>query len=53
MTKEDKFECNTSDCQNAPTHVHLASRGLGPHDEYYCNKCCPLQTCPDAQSKLL
>ncbi len=45
---DDKFKCDGDPkCRNAPTHAHLA---LGQPDKYYCDKCCPLKSCPDGQA---
>ncbi len=46
---DDQFQCDGAQtCPNAPTHVHLGSRALVQLDKYYCDRCCPLATCPDA-----
>jgi hypothetical protein len=50
----DKFKCDGDPkCPNAPTHAHRGSYALGQQDKYYCDKCCPLTTCADAQSHRL
>ena len=47
---DDQFPCDGAPtCPNAPTRVHLGSRALLQLDKYYCDRCCPLATCPDAQ----
>jgi hypothetical protein len=52
--RNDRLKCDGSPkCRNAPTHVHRGSRALVQLDKYYCNKCCPLTTCPDAQKHRL
>lgn len=54
MTKTETFKCDGDPtCSNAPTHAHRASQALGQQDKYYCDKCCPLATCPDAQAHRL
>jgi hypothetical protein len=51
---DDQFQCDGAPtCPNAPTHVHLGSRALLQLDKYYCDRCCPLATCPDAQAHRL
>jgi len=52
--RNDWLKCDGDPkCRNAPTHVHRGSRALLQLDKYYCNKCCPLTTCPDAQKHRL
>ena len=54
MTRDDQFQCDGDPkCPNAPIHVHLGSRALVQLDKYYCDRCCPLATCPDAQAHRL
>jgi len=51
---DDQFQCDGAPtCPNAPTHVHLGSRALLQLDKYYCDRCCPLATCPNAQANRL
>ena len=48
---DEKFKCDGDPkCSNAPTHAHPGSKELGRPDLYYCDKCCPLTTCADAQA---
>jgi hypothetical protein len=54
MTHDDQLNCDGDPkCPNAPTHVHLGSRALVQLDKYYCDRCCPIDTCPDAQAHRL
>ncbi len=48
---DDQFQCDGAP-PRAP-HVHLGSRALLQLDKYYCDRCCPLATCPDAQAHRL
>jgi hypothetical protein len=51
---DDQFQCDGAQtCPNAPTHVHLGSRALVQLDKYYCDRCCPLATCPDGHAHRL
>jgi hypothetical protein len=50
MTRYDQLQCDGDPkCPNAPTHVHLESQAFVRLDKYYCDRCYPLATCPDAQ----
>ncbi len=50
----DRLKCDGDPkCPNAPTHAHRGSHALGNETSYYCDKCCPLKTCPEAHAHRL
>jgi hypothetical protein len=52
--RDDQLRCDGDPkCPNAPTHAHLGSRAFAQLHRYYCDACCPLATCPDAQAHRL
>jgi hypothetical protein len=45
---DDRLKCDGDPkCTNAPTHAHPRQ------GTYYCDKCCPLSTCPEAHANRL